>query len=191
MRNALVLCLALAAPLYAEPPAAFYGTHVLLVGAASNTDGVKGPRVGVLVGHRARLSESIALLVEASVVNSPKIGAGGGTLFAAMFDVEHSLGRWYWAAGVRYAVQETPFYSKEAWAPQLSAGRQGGAWRLSGVLKLPDSTPNRAGSLGLALEWRRSRGVLRRGILRWGLAWVRHRDGEGVAVSGGIGVNFG
>ncbi len=177
------LCLLpLAAPLPAEPPT---GPYLLAVAANSVADGIKGPQLGILAGARARVSDSIALLVELSALHSPKIDTGDGALVAATFDVERWGERWYGALGASYAILETSVYSKEAWAPRLTIGRQRGSVRLSGTWILPDSTPNRTESLGLNLEWRRGRGMLRAG-----LAWLRHRDGEGPRLSIGLGVDF-
>lgn len=179
----VALCLlVLATRLPAEPPT---GPYLLAVGAISGADGIEGPQLGILAGGRTRISDSVALLFELSVLHSPKIDAGDGTLFSIMFDVEHWGRRWYGALGASYAVLETSAYRKEAWAPRLSIGRQTGPVRLSGTWNLPDSTLNRTESLGLGLEWRRGRGVLRAG-----LAWLRHRDGEGIRLSIGLGLAF-
>lgn len=177
------LCLwSLAAALPAEPPTGY----LLAVVANSSNDGLKkGHQLGVLAGGRARVSDSIALLFELSVLHSPKIDAGDGYLVVATFDVERWGRRWYGALGASWAIQETSAYSKEAWAPRLTIGRQTGSVRLSGIWSLPDSTPNRAESLSLGLEWRRGRGVLRAA-----LGWMRHRDGEGLRLSAGFGVDF-
>lgn len=179
------LCLlALSTPLPAEPPT---GPYLLVVVANSSNDGLqKGPQLGLLAGGRVRVSDSIALLFELSALHSPKIDAGDGVLYAATFDVEHWGRRWYAALGASYAVLKTSAYEKDAWAPRLTIGRQAGSVRLSGTWSFPDSTLNRTESLGLGLEWRRGRG-----ILRAGLAWLRHRDGEGLRLSAGFGVDFG
>ncbi len=177
------LCLlALATPLPAEPPT---GPYLLAVATASRATGIKGPQLGILAGGRVRLSDSVALLFEAQALHSPKLDAGDGYLVGAILDVEHWWHAWYVALGVSWAVQETSAYSKEAWAPRVTIGRQAASLRLSGTWRLPDSTVNHAESLGLVLEWRQGRGMLRAG-----LAWLRHRDGEGVRLSAGFGLDF-
>ncbi len=173
--------LALATPLPAAPPT---GPYLLALVANSSNDGLeKGPQLGILAGGRVRVSDSIALLFDLSVLHSPKIDAGDGYLVGATFDVERWGKRWYGALGATYSVLETSAYSKEAWSPRLTIGRQAGSVRLSGTWSLPDSTPNRTESLSLDLEWRRGRG-----LLRAGLGWLRHRDGEGLRLSAGFGV---
>jgi len=177
------LCLwSLAAHLPAEPPA---GPYLLSVVAISDATGIRGPQLGLLAGGRIRVSDSIALLVELSVLHSPKLDAGDGYLLGATFDVEHWGKRWYGALGVSWAVQETSAYSKEAWAPRLTIGRQAASLRLSATWRPADSTPNRTHSLGVELEWWQGRG-----IFRIGLAWLRHRDGSGLRLSAGLGLDF-
>lgn len=183
MPTLAALCLlALATRLPAEPLA---GPYLLTVAAISDADGIKGPQLGILAGGRTRLSDSIALLFELSALHSPKIDAGDGYLVGAILDVEHWGRRWYGALGVSWAIQETSAYSKEAWAPRLTIGRLEGSVRISGTWRLPDSTPNRAESLGLVLEWRQGRG-----IFRAGLAWLRHSEGEGVRLLWAAGLAF-
>lgn len=179
---AALFLLALAARLPAEPPT---GPYLLATATASRATGIKGPQLGILAGGRVRVSDSVALLFEAKALHSPKVDAGDGYLLAATFDVEHWGRRWYGALGASWAIQETSVYSKEAWAPRITIGRQAVSLRLSATWRLPDSTPNRAESLGLVLEWWQGRG-----LFRTGLAWLRHRDGEGLRLSVGLGVDF-
>ena len=178
-----VLCLcALAARLPAEPPT---GPYLLAVATASRATGIKGPQLGVLAGGRARVSDSIALLFDVSALHSPKIDAGDGYLLGAMLDVEHWGKRWYGALGASYAIQTTSVYSKEAWAPRLTIGRQGPAVRLSSTWQLPDSTPNRTSSFNLNAAWRSGRAVL-----RMSAGWLWHRDGDGWRLSVASGLDL-
>ncbi len=166
----------------AEPPS---GSWILAVAANSLADGVRGPQLGIAIGGRIPISRSINLLVEGSAVHSPKIETGEGQLYSAMFDVELHRGAWFGAVGVSHGLQKTSRTDKGAWFSRLSIGREIGPVWLWSTWSGPRPTKDRAESLGLNLEWRR-----RRGMLRAGLAWLRHRDGEGLRLSIGLGLDF-
>ncbi len=172
--------LALATPLPAEPPT---GPYLLAVATASRETGIKGPQLGILAGGRVRLSDSVALLFEAQALHSPKLDAGDGYLVGAILDVEHWWHAWYVALGASWATQETSAYSKEAWAPRLTFGRQGPSDRISATWRPPDSTSNHLQSFGLDLEYRPGRWILRTGI-----AWLWHRGGDGFRFSWAAGL---
>lgn len=177
-RYLCILILAASSPLTAEPPRAY----ILVVAAASGVDGIRGPQAGIVAGARAPLGCSVTIIVQGSVLHSPKIGEGAGLLAATTIDAEHRTGAWFGSAGASYAVQETSAYSKEAWSARFGVGRQIGSVRLWATWSAPDSTENRAESIAMALEWRP-----RRWILRPSASWLSHRDGEGLRLAIGFG----
>lgn len=180
--KALLLALALLAPaaLLSEPPSRPY---VLVSSVISADDGISGARVGVLAGARVPVSSSVGLLMEASLTHTPKIDAGDGYTISGRLGLGLHRDAWFGSLSASYALLTTSAYTKEAWSPRLEIGRQAGAatW-LSAVWSGPDSTQNRARSLGLALEWHR-----RCRVLRVSLSWVGHRGGGGLEIGLAIG----
>lgn len=167
----------------AEPPT---GSWILATMANSNADGVSGPQLGLEFGARLPISRSVNLVFAGSAAHSPKIETGDGQIYRVMFDVEHHRGAWFGAVGVSHGFQETSEIDKSVWFTRLSIGREIGPVRLWAAWNGPKPSKDRAESLGLELEWRFGRGVL-----RYGLGWLRHRDGEGIRLSAGFGVDFG
>lgn len=175
----LLLLLLLAAPGAAEPPP---GPYVLAVAAISGVDGISGARAGLFGGARIRVSDSINLLADARILHAPKIETGDGMLYAAGLHLELHGRRWFGSLGAWYAVQTTSQWTKEAWAPQFTIGRQLGSCLLSSTWSGPDTTENRASRLGVDLAWRR--GHL---LLYGGLDWLTDRGGSGLSLRLGAG----
>lgn len=207
------LLLALALPLAAEPPA---GPYVTAIAAASREGGIDGAQYGIAAGWRIPVyvigcprrpgswpapchgaapqgsrkaagirnhSGSWSILITASAMVSKKVETGDGRHFGAVAGLEFARGRWCASLSGSWRLQTTSAWRKEAWSPIASVGRDLGPVWLMATWSGPDSTWNRTQAFGLAIDARH-----RRGVLRVGLQWLKHRQGAGLRVVVGAGI---